>query len=194
MGESKKSVFETLNSINVNGHTEKKNGLTYLSWAWAWAEVKKVYPKATFTNHESQNGLNYFSDGKTAWVKVSVTIEDESVTETLPIMDFKNKSVPVGNVTSMDVNKALKRCLVKALALMGLGLYIYAGEDLPEDTSPKETLERLMGQYKELLERTQFGGGKTYYQFLQGCLGDPSQLSSATNGLIDWLQKSGYSI
>lgn len=132
MSEKKKSVFETLNSINVNGHTEKKNGLTYLSWAWAWAEVKKAYPNATYTVYEN-DGWNYFSDGHTCWVKTGVTIEGLEHIEYLPVMDFRNSSIPADKVTSFDVNKAIQRSLTKACARHGLGLYIYAGEDLPEE-------------------------------------------------------------
>lgn len=127
-----RSVFETLNSINVNGHTEKKNGLTYLSWAWAWAEVKKAYPDATYTIYENRDGLFYHTDGNTCWVKTGVTINGIEHIEYLPVMDFKNKSIPVAAVTSFDVNKAIQRSLTKAVARHGLGLYIYAGEDLPE--------------------------------------------------------------
>lgn len=127
-----KNVFETLNKINVNDHTEKKNGLTYLSWAWAWAEVKKAFPESTYTIYENADGWNYFTDGKTAWVKTGVTIEGLEHIEYLPVMDFKNKSIPCDQLTSFDVNKAIQRSLTKAVARHGLGLYIYAGEDLPE--------------------------------------------------------------
>ena len=127
-----KSVFETLNAINCNGHTEKKNGLTYLSWAWAWAEVKKAYPTAFYTIYENEQGLFYHTDGKTAWVKTGVTIEGLEHIEYLPVMDFKNLSIPLERLTSFDVNKAVQRSLTKACARHGLGLYIYAGEDLPE--------------------------------------------------------------
>lgn len=126
------SVFETLNNINVNGHTEKKNGLTYLSWAWAWGEVKKEYPDATYTIYENAAGMFYHTDGRTAWVKTGVTIEGIEHIEYLPVMDFKNKSIPLDQLTSFDVNKAIQRSLTKACARHGLGLYIYAGEDLPE--------------------------------------------------------------
>lgn len=125
------NVFETLNSINVNEHTEKKNKLTYLSWTWAWAEVKKKYPTASYTVYE-QNGIPYFTDGKTCWVKTGVTIEGLEHIEYLPIMDFRNQSIPLERVTSMDMNKAIQRSITKACARHGLGLYIYAGEDLPE--------------------------------------------------------------
>lgn len=132
-----KSAFEVLNAINCNEHTEKKNGLTYLSWAWAWAEVKKAFPCATFTIYENQlpNGyvVNYFTDGRTCWVKTGVTIEGLEHIEELPVMDFRNNSIPFDKVTSFDVNKAIQRSLTKACSRHGLGLYIYAGEDLPEE-------------------------------------------------------------
>lgn len=129
------SVFEKLNAINVNGHTEKKNGLTYLSWAWAWAEVKKAFPDAFYTIYESANGWNYHTDGRTCWVKTGVTIEGLEHIEYLPVMDHRNKSIALENVTSFDVNKSIQRSLTKACARHGLGLYVYAGEDLPEDES-----------------------------------------------------------
>ena len=133
--EVKKSVFEVLNAINVNEHTEKKGNLTYLSWAWAWAEVKKNYPEASYTIYENANGLNYHTDGRTCWVKTGVTIEGQEHIEYLPVMDYNNRSITVDKVTSFDVNKAIQRSLTKAVARHGLGLYIYAGEDLPEDQS-----------------------------------------------------------
>lgn len=136
--EERKSVFETLNAVNVNGHVEKKNGLSYLSWAWAWAEVKKAYPTATYTVYENKDGMLYHTDGATAWVKTGVTIEGLEHIEYLPVMDMRNKSIPVDKITSFDVNKAVQRSLTKACARHGLGLYIYAGEDLPEgETAPK---------------------------------------------------------
>lgn len=132
------SVFETLNAVNVNEHTEKKNGLTYLSWAWAWAEVKKQYPEATYTIYENADGWFYHTDGKTAWVKTGVTIDGLEHIEYLPVMDYRNKSIPVDQVTSFDVNKAIQRSLTKACARHGLGLYVYSGEDLPESEKPTE--------------------------------------------------------
>lgn len=126
------TVFETLNAVNVNGHTEKKNGLTYLSWAWAWGELLKRYPDSTYTVYENKDGWNYHTDGKTCWVKTGVTVDGKEYVEMLPVMDFKNRSIPADAVTSFDVNKAIQRSLTKAVARHGLGLYIYAGEDLPE--------------------------------------------------------------
>ena len=131
--ENNKKPFELLNAINVNGHTEQKNGLTYLSWAWAWAEVKKAYPDANYTIYEDANGRPYHTDGRTCWVKTGVTIEGLEHIEYLPVMDYRNQSIPLDKVTSMDVNKAIQRSLTKACARHGLGLYIYAGEDLPEE-------------------------------------------------------------
>lgn len=130
------SIFETLNAVNVNGHTEKKNGLTYLSWAWAWAEVKKAYPDAIYTIYETPTGCIYWTDGRTCWVKTGVTINGLEHIEYLPVMDFRNAAIPAEKVTSTDVNKAIQRSLTKACARHGLGLYIYAGEDLPESEQP----------------------------------------------------------
>lgn len=130
--EKKKSVFETLSAVNCNEHTEKKNGLTYLSWAWAWAKVKEAYPGAFYTIYESEGGRPYFTDGRTCWVKTGVTIEGLEHIEYLPVMDYRNQSITADKITSTDMNKAIQRSLTKACARHGLGLYIYAGEDLPE--------------------------------------------------------------
>ena len=130
--EKKRSVFETLSAINVNEHKENKGKMTFLSWAWAWNEVKKLYPEMTTTVYENAEGLNYHHDGKTAWVKTGVTIEGQEYIEYLPIMDFHNASIPIERLSSTDVNKGIQRGLTKAIARHGLGFYIYAGEDLPE--------------------------------------------------------------
>ena len=127
-----KSIFATLNEINCNEHVEKKNGLTYLSWSWAWQIAKQNYPDAQYTIYENADGWNYHTDGRTAWVKTGVTISGLEHIEYLPVMDSRNRSIPVDAVTSFDVNKAIQRSLTKALARHGLGLYIYAGEDLPD--------------------------------------------------------------
>lgn len=137
-----KSIFETLNVKNVNEHVEKKNGLSYLSWAWAWAEVKKEFPSANYTVYENEQGWNYFTDGRTCWVKTGVTIEGLEHIEYLPVMDFKNKSIPLDQVTSFDVNKTIQRSLTKAVARHGLGLYIYAGEDVPEGYENEEVTNK----------------------------------------------------
>lgn len=132
------NYFNDLYSVNVNGRTEKKNNLTYLSWAWAWAEVKKKHPDAIYTVYENADGWNYFTDGRTCWVKTGVTICEIEHIEYLPVMDYRNKSIPFENLTSTDVNKAIQRSLTKACARHGLGLYIYAGEDLPEEEASEK--------------------------------------------------------
>ena len=148
-----KMTFKEINKIDVNEHKEQKMGLSYLSWAWAHQEMKLIDENATIKIHEfadpdvlislAQNGvqitkeiidstkINYRKDKAGAYVTVSVTLNDKTETETLAVMDFKNKAVV--NPDSTQINKAHKRCFVKALALHGLGLYIYAGEDLPEE-------------------------------------------------------------
>lgn len=132
------NYFNDLYSVNVNGHTEKKNNLTYLSWAWAWGEIKKRHPDATYTVYENADGWNYHTDGHTCWVKTGVTVNGIEHIEYLPVMDYKNKSISVENVTSYDVNKSIQRSLTKACARHGLGLYIYAGEDLPEEEAAEK--------------------------------------------------------
>ena len=129
------NYFEILNSIDVTDKIEKKNGLSYLSWAYAWGELKKLHPDATYTIYENKDEMNYFTDGRTGWVKTGVTVEGIEHIEYLPIMDYKNKSIPLNDITSFDVNKAIQRSLTKAVARHGLGLYIYAGEDLPEQAA-----------------------------------------------------------
>ena len=149
----KKNYFEELNSINVSDKTEQKNGLTYLSWAWAWGEVKKLYPDANYKIYETETGCIYWTDGKTAWVKTGVTINNIEHIEYLPVMDYKNKSILIENITSFDVNKAIQRSLTKAVARHGLGLYIYAGEDLPEDNKKElEALKEKIKSYPNALE------------------------------------------
>ncbi len=132
------NYFIELNNINVNEKTEQKNGLTYLSWAWAWGELKKRHPDANYKVYENEQGWCYFTDGHTAWVKTSVIVNAIEHIEYLPIMDNRNKSIPLEQITSFEVNKSIQRSLTKAVARHGLGLYIYAGEDLPEETAPPQ--------------------------------------------------------
>lgn len=142
----------------MKGKVKKKNGMNYVSWAAAWAEVKKIYPEATYHIYEREtpDGLviNYFTDGKTCWVKTGVTINGVEHIEDLPVMDFKNQSIKLENVTSSDVNKAIQRSLTKACARHGLALYIYEGEDLPETVKKEkeEQDEELVNQKNALIE------------------------------------------
>jgi hypothetical protein len=134
--------IENLLKTNVNEHTEKKSNLTYLSWAWAWAEALKADPAATFkveTFKRDQYTEEPFMTlpGGTALVWVTVTIFGKPMTCQLPVMDHRNKAIP--NPDAFQVNTSIMRCMTKALSLHGLGLYIYAGEDLPEGApSPTE--------------------------------------------------------
>lgn len=139
--------FTKLNYLDVKGHIEKKNDLNYLSWAWAWAEVKKIYPDAHYTIKRFDNNLPYVYDPNTGYmVFTEVTIEGLTHEMWLPVMDGANKAMKAEAYTyktkygektvepanMFDINKTIMRCLVKNLAMFGLGLYIYAGEDLPE--------------------------------------------------------------
>lgn len=131
-----KNYFNELNSVNVNDKIEKKNNLSYLSWAYAWGEVKKRFPDANYTIYERDTEfgpVNYFTDGKTGWVKTSVTVNGIEHLDELPIMDNRNQAIFYDAITSTDVNKTIQRSLTKAIARHGLGLYVYAGEDLPEE-------------------------------------------------------------
>jgi len=118
-----------------------KNGLTYLSWAWAWATAKENYPEATYTIYEDADGVFYHRDHNSAWVKTGVTIEGIEHIEYLPVMDFRNNSIDLVKIKSTDVNKAIQRSLTKALARHGLGLYVYAGEDLPSSEKEQPKVE-----------------------------------------------------
>lgn len=151
--EKTKSTFDVLSAVNVNDKVEKKSNLTYLSWAWAWAEVKKACPDATYQIiSDSNTNKPYFYDENLGYmVMTEVTIEGETLEMWLPVMDGANKAMmatsytyqtrygekTVEAATMFDINKTLMRCLTKNLAMFGMGLYIYAGEDLPEvDTTP----------------------------------------------------------
>ena len=139
--KSDKSVFDRLSAINVNEHVEKKDNLTYLSWAWAWSVTKKECQDASYTILPTD-----YDDDLGFMCHTSVTIEGQTLEMWLPVMDGKNKSMKkkaysyatkygdkqVDAATTFDINKTLMRCLVKNLAMFGLGIYIYAGEDLPE--------------------------------------------------------------
>jgi hypothetical protein len=139
--EKKKTVFERLSAINVNNHVEKKKDLSYLSWAWAWSETKRECPDATYKILETD-----YDETLGFMCHTTVTIEGETLEMWLPVMDGANKSMlkrsytystrygdkTVESATTFDINKTIMRCLVKNLAMFGLGIYIYAGEDLPE--------------------------------------------------------------
>ena len=188
------NYFNDLYAVNVNGHTEKKNGLTYLSWAWAWGEVKKKHPDATYTVYENAEGWNYHTDGRTCWVKTGVTVNGIEHIEYLPVMDYKNKSISTENVTSFDVNKAIQRSLTKACARHGLGLYIYAGEDLPEEeANEKQDTSRNIKNIavKGVISELAKARGKSDVEILNALMGQISKPEGTTiesleyNDLVD---------
>lgn len=157
-----KSVFAALNAIDVSAHTEVKgegkDKLTYLSWVWAWQQVKSNYPDANYEVRHWDGKPFLFDEYLGYMVETSVTIQGETMGMWLPVMDSKNKAMKQfpydyktrsGNKTveaasMFDVNTAIMRCLVKNIAMFGLGLYIYAGEDLPQ-----EAKEKLQGTIEE---------------------------------------------
>lgn len=163
-----KNFFEELNAINVNEYTEKKDGLTYLTWSWAWTEIKKRYPNANYVIKKFENNLPYVLDERIGlMVFTEVTIENITHEMWLPVMNSNNKAMKhvsyeyttksgkkaVEAATMFDVNKTIMRCLVKNLAMFGLGLYIYAGEDLPEDTQNEiEELKTKIKTFPNALE------------------------------------------
>lgn len=125
------SNYQKLRAINVNEHTEKKNGLTYLSWAWAVDQLLLQDPEATWSYGEP------VKFGETLMVFCTVTAFGKPMTAQLPVMDYRNKAIP--NPDAFAVNTAMQRCLAKAIALHGLGLYIYSGEDVPSEEKPEKT-------------------------------------------------------
>lgn len=181
-----KTVFDTLYSANVNEHTKKVESdygkpLTYLSWCWAWAEVKKHYPDANY-EIEKFNGLPYVFDELTGYmVYTKVTIEGITHEMWLPVMDSKNKAMKatpytyetkkgertVEAATMFDINTAIMRCLTKNLAMFGLGLYIYAGEDIPE-SERNDAIEDMTNDLKELYKQTT---GKDFDKWVKSCGG-----------------------
>lgn len=178
MNKKNNSVFEILFNINVGNHIEKKNGLSYLSWPYAWAEVKKLFPDAKYeVKLFGENHLPYVYDETTGYmVFTSVTIEGLTHDMWLPVMDSANKTmrsikytydtkykknISVESATMFDINKTIMRCLVKNLSMFGLGLYIYAGEDIPEIESEKVMDSNIKG-LKKLID--DFENSEKLYQ------------------------------
>tara|TARA_R110001592_G_scaffold55918_3_gene170836 strand:+ start:500 stop:1090 length:591 start_codon:yes stop_codon:yes gene_type:complete len=132
------NYFKKLSAINVKGMAEKKGNFNYLSWANAWALIKENYPNAQRKVYESeQTELPYFTDGKTASVKVGIIVNQIEHIDYLPVMDYRNNSIPIAKITSMDVNTAIQRSTAKAIAMHGLGIAIFKGEDLVNIATPK---------------------------------------------------------
>ena len=175
----RKELIAKLLATNVNGHLEKKNGLSYLSWAWAWAEALKADADATY-KVEMFDGKCYMDINGTAMVFVTVTMFKKPMTCQLPVMDYRNKAIP--NPDAFAVNTAIMRCMTKALALHGLSLYIYAGEDLPEegrsvvitptqgamDNIPPDEVQYLQEMAVELIATCEQGDPKAAWDKLEG--------------------------
>jgi hypothetical protein len=142
-------VFKKLSAINVKAKIEKKGNVEYLSWSNAWGIVKSEFPTVQRVVYEDPStGLNYFTDGRTCYVKVGIVIEGLEHIDYLPVMDFRNKSIGIDAITSMDVNKTIQRSTVKAIAMQGLGLSLWSGEDLVTTTKvekPSGPLELTIG-------------------------------------------------
>jgi hypothetical protein len=171
--------IEMLLKKSVNDHVEKKNGLSYLSWAWAWAEALKADPKASY-KIEMFGDKCFMDINGTAMVFVTVTMFDKPMTCQLPVMDYRNKAI--SNPDAFAVNTAIMRCMTKALALHGLGLYLYSGEDVPEegrsvvitptqgamDNIPPEEVQYLQEMAVELIATCEQGDPKAAWVKLEG--------------------------
>ena len=174
--------IEALLKKNVNDHVEKKNGLSYLSWAWAWAEALKADPAATY-NVEMFGDKCFMDINGTAMVFVTATMFGKPMTCQLPVMDYRNKAIT--NPDAFAVNTAIMRCMTKALALHGLGMYLYSGEDLPEegdkhekviitptqgaaDNIPVEELQYLQELAVDLIATCEQGDPKAAWDKLEG--------------------------
>lgn len=206
--------FEELSKINVNEHTENKNGLTYLSWTWAWSEIKKQCPEANYEIEKFENNLPYTYDENTGYmVFTKMTIDNQTYEMWLPVMDGNNKAMlnhsytykvkeykdgkwtggyiekSVEPASMFDINKTIMRCLVKNIAMFGLGIYIYAGEDMPEgyEISKEEASKIIVnfGKYAgktlgEILEQD-----KGYLMWMIGSEQTKQSMKEAIAKLID---------
>jgi hypothetical protein len=133
MADLKDTVFNKLSSVPIKDKIDQKGKLDYLSWANAWQILKTHYPDAQRKVYEHDHtGFNYFTDGRTAWVKVGIVVDDLEHIDYLPIMDFRNNAIAIDKITATDVNKTIQRSTAKAIAMHGLGLSLWTGEDIPE--------------------------------------------------------------
>ena len=137
MTAKKRTTWEVLSVLDVSKHVEEKGNLSYLSWAWAWGTLMNIYPESTYTFDDP-----VFYDNGSCEVWVTVTIENTNRRMWLPVMDFRNNSVP--NPSSRQISDTRMRCLVKCLAMFGLGFSLYAGEDLPDPKKDAEVLPEVM--------------------------------------------------
>lgn len=189
MADEINNYFTELNSINVNDKVEEKGNLSYLSWAWAWGELKKRHPDANYIVYENDRGWNYHTDNATCWVKVGVIVGGLEHIEYLPVMDFKNKSIPLETVTSMDVNKAIQRALTKAIARHGLGLYIYAGEDLP-NSKELDDIKQALTEFFYQYDHTGETAAKVWKKHKIDSITDPAKLLAILNKYKEAAEKA----
>ena len=133
-----KTIFQTLSEIDITSKIKQKNKMDYLPWSSAWNYAKNHFPNATYRILSTENGCIYHNDGRTCWVETEVTINNETQAETLPILDYRNQAISFDKVTTSDANKSIKRCLVKNLALFGLGLSLWNGEELSDNAKKKK--------------------------------------------------------
>ena len=141
--DKNKNIFKELSSISIQGKTDKKGKFDYLSWATAWSMIKTQYPDAQRKVYECQEtGLNFFTDGKTAYVKVGITINGMEHVDYLPVMDYRNNSISMEKISSMDVNTAIQRSTAKAIAMHGLGLSLWIGEDTAPATPTAQAVSK----------------------------------------------------
>ena len=147
----KKSVYETLNEVPFADKVESKGNIKYLSWAYAWDALKKLYPDAQRIVYECEaTGFNYFTDGKTCWVKVGVKVGDLEHIDYLPVMNHRNQAIPVESVNQFEVNKTIQRSTTKAIAMHGLGIQLWTGEDIPQE--PKEAAPKEAAKAKLIVD------------------------------------------
>lgn len=147
------SVFATLYGLTVKDKIERKGHLDYLSWANAWALLKANYPDAQRKVYEHDHtGLNFFTDGTTAYVKVGIIVNGIEHIDYLPVMDHRNNAIPVAKVTSTDVNKTIQRSTAKAIAMHGLGLSLWTGEDIADIPSDKLTAKKVVDASKSNID------------------------------------------
>ena len=206
--------FEELSKINVNEYTENKNGLTYLSWVYAWSEIKKRCPNATYEILKFENNLPYVYDENTGYmVFTKMTIDNQTYEMWLPVMDGNNKAMlnhpytykvkeygqdkkftgkyiekPVEKATMFDINKTIMRCLVKNIAMFGLGIYIYAGEDMPEGYEmSKEEAEKIVvgfGKYAGMTLKEISEKDENYLMWLFGYENTKQGMKDAISKLV----------
>jgi hypothetical protein len=204
-----KEIFKNLSMINVNEHTESKNGLTYLSWTWAWSKIKEVYPDADYEIEKFENNLPYVYDENTGYmVFTKVKINDDVKEMWLPVMDGNNKAMLnrpyeyqvkeykdskwtgnytkkiVDKATMFDINKTIMRCLVKNLAMFGLGIYIYSGEDYPDGYEmSKDEAEKIIINFGKHSGKTLKEIKETDSNYLQWLLSNDNTSESLKNAI-----------